>query len=141
MRFRSARLVLSASLMLVALSFYFVDDNLSQRRPDVIELSYSKQYIVERVPFVSLFSGKALSYLRVTNQDSPEYIYRSPLYPTRLLKMQVSEVEGRVSIPNVEFLISEKKFIFHSQRWEEYWMNRFVSNTSYAVEPLSESGE
>ncbi len=107
-RFRSARLVLSASLMLVALSFYFVDDNLSQRRPHVIELSYSKQYIVERVPFVSLFSGKALSYLRVTNQDAPEYIYRSSLYPTELLKMQISEVEGKVSIPNVEFLTSEK---------------------------------
>lgn len=141
MRFRIACLVLLASLILGALSFYSVVDNLSQRRPDVIELSYSKQYIVERVPFTTLLSGEALSYIRVTDQDAPEYIYRSPLYPTRLLEMQVSEVKGEVSIPNVEFLTSEKKFIFHSQRWEDYWMNRFVSNTSYAVEPLSGSGE
>ena len=127
--------------MLGALSFYSFVDNLSQRRPDVVELSYSKQYIVERVPFISLFSGEALSYLRVTDQDAPEYIYRSPLYPTRLLEMQVSEVKGALSIPNVEFLTSEKKFVFHSQRWEDHWMNRFVSNTPYAVEPLSKSEE
>ncbi|MGF6150710.1 hypothetical protein [Pseudomonas fluorescens] len=141
MRFRITCLILLAALVVGALSFYSFVDNLSQRRPDVIELSYSRQYIVERVPFTSLFFGEALSYLRVTDQDSPSYIYRSPLYPTRLLDMQVSEGDGKLSIPSVEFLTSEKKFVFHSQHWEDYWMNRFVSNTSYSVETLSGSGK
>ncbi|PAU55484.1 hypothetical protein BZL43_18430 [Pseudomonas sp. PICF141] len=132
-------LMLLMSLMVGVLSFYSFVDNLSQRRPDIIELSYSRQYIVERVPFPSLFSGEALSYLRITDQDAPKYTYRSPLYPTRLLEMQVNEATGKLSIPNVEFLTSEKKFIFHAQRWEDYRMNYFVSNTPYVVEPSSES--
>lgn len=130
---------LLASLVIGAISFYLFVDNLSQRRPDVIELSDSRQYIVERVPFPSLLSGEALSYLRITDQDAPQHVYRSPLYPTTLLKVHVNESKGKVSIPNVEFLTSEKKFIFHAQHWVGYKMNEFVSNTPYVVEPLNEN--
>lgn len=93
MPLRIAGLVLSATLMFGVLSFYSFIDNLSVRRPAVIELSDSRQYIVERVDFPSLFFGEDFSYLRVTDQDAPKYIYRSPLYPTRLLLLQINEGE------------------------------------------------
>lgn len=139
MRFRIACMVLLASLTIGALSVYLFVDNLSVRRPDVIELTDSRQFIVERVPFPSLFFGEDLSYLRVTDQDAPKYIYRSPLYPTKLLTMQLNESKRKVSVPNIDFLIVEKKFVFHAHRWVDYTMNHFVSNTPYVVESLNES--
>lgn len=138
MPLRIAGLVLSATLIFGALSFYSFIDNLSVRRPAVIELSDSRQYIVERVDFPSLFFGEDFSYLRVTDQDAPKYIYRSPLYPTRLLLLQVNEGEGRVSVPNIDFLTAEKIFVFHDRRWMDHAMNYFVSNTPYVVESLGE---
>ena len=138
MRLKTAGLILSATLIIGALWFYLFVDNLSVRRPDVIELTDSRQYIVERVHFPSFFFGEDLSYLRIVDQDAPKYIYRSPLYPTRLLVLQVKESKGRVSVPNIEFLTTEKMFVFHDRRWEDRAMNYFVSNTSYVVESLSE---
>lgn len=141
MRLKIAFIILLTSLMVGLLALYSIVDNLSQRRPDVVELSPSRQYIVERVPFDFSFFGESLSYLRVTDQDAPKYIYRSPLYPTRLLEMRVNESKGKIGIPNIDFLTDRKKFIFHAQHLEEYRLNRLISNTAYSVEPLSGSGK
>lgn len=141
MRLKIACMVLLSSLLIGGVVFYFFVESLSQRRPDVIELSSSRQYIVERVPFISLFFTEPLSYLRITDQDSPEHVYRSPLYPTRLLEMQLSEDKGALRISDFAFLTGEKRFIFYSRQWKDHWMNRFVSNAPYSIEYLDESGK
>jgi hypothetical protein len=141
MRFKLLFLTLCAFLLSAGLAFYVFVDGLSQRRPDVIELSATRQYILERVPLRVFFFGEDLAYLRVTDQDEPKIIYRSPLSPIGQLDMNLVAGPGKIGVSTVDFNTDKKYFVFHVKQWKEHWLNRFVSNTPYSVEPPVESSK
>lgn len=134
MRLKWILLAVPTVLLSAGLAFYLFVDGLSQHRPDVIELSKTRQYIVERVPLSVPFSGENLAYLRVSDQDEPSKIYRSPLYPVRQLEMKSSARPGMIGLATVDFNTTEKSFVFYGRGWKEHWLNRFVSNTAYRTE-------
>lgn len=128
-----------AVIIAALLIFYLWLDGLSVLRPDVIELSYSRQFIVERVPVNGLFAAEKMSYLRVTDQDHARDVYRSPLCPTRLLDMTVTETAERVALPHVSFYIRGKYFVLNASCWEDSWLNGFISNTVHKIKaPVGE---
>jgi len=139
MRFKPLFLVLCAIPLSAGLAFYIFLDGLSQRRPDIIELSASRQYILERVPLRVFFSEGELAYLRMTDLDEPKFIYRSPLYPIGQLDMSFVTIPGKISSSTVDFNTEKKYFVFRADQWKEHWLNRFVSNTPYSIEPPVES--
>lgn len=134
-----ASCVALAVIIAALLTFYLWLDGLSVLRPDVIELSYSRQFIVERVPVNVLFPAEKMSYLRVTDQDHARDVYRSPLCPTRLLDMTVTETVERVGLPHVSFYIKGKYFVLDASCWEDSWLNGFISNTVHKIKvPVGE---
>lgn len=106
--------------------FWVVLDTLPLRRPDVIALSPSRQFIVERVPVNGLLTAENLSYLRITDQDAPGKTKRSPLYPTQLLVMNVDETPEEVVIGKVHFNIKGEFFVLDNDVWSSNWLSRFI---------------
>lgn len=120
---------------------YVFLDGLSQRSPDVIELSATRQYVLERVPLRLIPFDNNLAFLRVTDLNEPRKIYRSPLFEIKEIDMGQAFGSRRIGTPVLEFSVEKKVFIIHSTYWGEHWLNRFVANAPYSVEPIVESGK
>lgn len=87
-----------------------------------------------------LLTSEDLSYLRITDQDAPGNTKRSPLYPTRLLEMNVDETPEEVVVGKVHFNIKGAFFVLDNAVWSSNWLSRFIlSSPSNAV--LSEGEE
>jgi hypothetical protein len=126
MRWKLACFSLVALLLGAVGVFWVVLDTLPLRRPDVIALSPSRQFIVERVPVKGLLTAEDVSYLRITNQDAPGKAKRSPLYPTQLLAMNVDETPEEVVIGRVHFNIKGEFFVLDNDLWSSNWLSRFI---------------
>ncbi|RIJ12356.1 hypothetical protein DXT77_05010 [Pseudomonas sp. 91RF] len=127
-------------LSAVIVPYIFVD-GLSQRSPDVIDLSATRQYVLERVPFRLFPFDDNLAFLRVTDLNEPRKIYRSPLFEIKEIDMEQAFGSGRIGTPFLEFSVEKKSFVIHSTYLREHWLNRFVANAPYSVEPIVESGK
>ncbi|MHC8369319.1 hypothetical protein ACYZT2_00530 [Pseudomonas sp. MDT1-85] len=136
MRWKLACFAIVALLLGALGVFWFVLDTLPLRRPDVIALSPSRQFIVERVSVKGLLTAEDVSYLRITDQDAPGKIKRSPLYPTKMLAMNVDETPEEVVVGKVHFNIKGKFFVLENDTWSNNWLSRFIlSSPSNAVSP------
>lgn len=120
---------------------YLFVDGLSQRSPDAIELNATRQYVLERVPLRLFTLDDDLAFLRVTDLNEPRKIYRSPLFPIEAFDMKQAFDFGRLGTAFLEFDSENKSFVFHSEHPGEHWLNRFVANVPYSVQPTSESGK
>ncbi|WP_192562871.1 hypothetical protein [Pseudomonas gozinkensis] len=127
-------------LSAVIVPYIFVD-GLSQRSPDIIELSATRQYVLERVPLRLFPFDDNLAFLRVTDLNEPRKIYRSPLFEIKEIDMGQAFGSRRIGTPFLEFSVEKKIFIIHSVYRGEHWLNRFVANAPYSVEPVVESGK
>ncbi|MCG3663178.1 hypothetical protein L5F37_07190 [Aliarcobacter butzleri] len=96
--------------------------------------SKSGRYLMENVHVNGILVGfEKLGYLRITDKEIPEAVFRSPLYDLQSLDMQSYEDNLTVGIVWVDFLKIEQSFIIASPNWSEHWLNIFISNTPYEV--------
>ncbi|MCF5167024.1 hypothetical protein GIW45_23885 [Pseudomonas congelans] len=141
MRSKLIGLTISAFLFSVGVSFYTFVDGLSQRSPDEIHLSVTRQYILEKVYLRLFFVDCDLAFVRVTDLNEPRKIYRSPLFFGGEFDVKELFISGRLGTSFLEFSAEKKSFIFHSKQLRDSWLNRFVANTPYSVESTVRGGE
>ncbi|RON03971.1 hypothetical protein [Pseudomonas brassicacearum] len=141
MRLKMICFAIFVFLLSAGVAPYIFVDGLSQRSPDVVKISATRQYVVERVPLRLFPFDENLAFLRVTDLNEPRKIYRSPLFEIEEADMRKTFDSGRIGTSFLEFSIERKSFIFHSEYLRDYWLNRFVANAPYSVESIVESGK
>jgi hypothetical protein len=103
---------------------------------DVSIITPGGGYLVENVPLARVLSPTgSMAYMRITDLNNRENVFRSPLYLVQSLDMRMEEDDGTLRIVWVEFDKKEKRFTLAIPEWREYWLNSFISNTPYVVIP------
>lgn len=127
---------LLAFLILSALCFVILIQDIQSRRADTVVISPSGQFLIENIPVNGvLMPWGGMSYLRITNIENPANSYRTPLYETQYLDMRAHENVNTVGIYWIDFSTSEKTFEISIPSWKDHWLNIFVSNTPYTALP------
>lgn len=98
---------------------------------DVSVESPSGRYVMQNVPVEKIFMLGGMAYLRVTDRQNPQKVYRTPLYDMQSLDMRPFENEQRVGISWIDFDQQAKTFTISMPQWKESWLNVFISNTPY----------
>jgi len=98
---------------------------------DVSVESPSGRYVMQNVPVEKIFMLGGMAYLRVTDRQNPQKVYRTPLYDMQSLDMRPFENEKRVGISWIDFDQQAKTFTISMPQWKESWLNVFISNTPY----------
>ncbi|PMZ80148.1 hypothetical protein [Pseudomonas sp. FW306-02-H05-AB] len=130
---KQPRTLIAGLMVLVAwfvLIFYFVKAMLGYPASSMI-VSPSGRYIFENVHVGRVLTLGGMAYLRVTDRESPEKVYRTPLYSTQLLDMRSVEDDKTVGIAWMYFNKKERTFDIAMPKWEWHWLNIFISNTPY----------
>ncbi|MBV1809864.1 hypothetical protein [Pseudomonas viridiflava] len=99
---------------------------------DVSILSPSGRYEIQNVPVGKVLMFGGMAYLKIIDKESPEAVYRSPLYELQSLDMRAFESENKVSIYWISFDRGKKAFTISMPEWKENLFNVFISNTPYA---------
>ncbi|MEO8646595.1 MAG: hypothetical protein ABI447_34925 [Pseudomonas sp.] len=103
------------------------------RASDVSKMSPSGQYLIESVPASSLLTPRDSVYLRFTDLNNPDQVYRTPLFSELELDMSSDEDEKTVGVVFITLDKSSKKFKLELSSPRPSLFNIFVSNTPYEV--------
>lgn len=123
----SATLLLPAALMLV---FFGAVHTILNRDAEVSIHSPSGRFILQSVP---LASWSDLAYLRVTDTQAPQGVFRTPLYSKQYTDMRPHEDEKTVGTYWIDFDKQEQTFEIGIPEWRDSWLNIFISNTPYRI--------
>lgn len=103
---------------------------------DVSFSSPSGQYVIESVPLSGLLSPSGgMAYLRIINKEHPGRPYRTPLYSIQSLDMRSFENTDTVGVRWVLLDKREPRYRISIPQWRPHWLDQFISNTPYEVEP------
>ena len=123
-------------LIIFALCFANLIQDIQSHHADTIVISPSGRFLIESVPVNGvIMPWGGMSYLRITDIENPISSYRTPLYETQHLDMRAHEDANTVGIYWIDFSKSENTFEISIPSWENHWLNTFVSNTPYTVLP------
>jgi hypothetical protein len=89
--------------------------------------------LIESVPASSLLTPRDFVYLRFTDLNNPNQVYRTPLFSELELDMRADEDEKTVGVVFIEFDKSSKAFTLGLSSPKKHWLNFFISNTPYRV--------
>lgn len=126
--FVSATLMLIAVLLAVA--FLRLEPADFHREAQVSIPSPSNRFILQSVP---LASWSDLAYLRVTDTQPPQDVFRTPLYNKQYTDMRPHEDEKTVGTYWIDFNKHEQTFEIGIPEWQDSWLNMFISNTPYRI--------
>lgn len=98
---------------------------------DVSVESPSGRYVMQNVPVEKIFRLGGMAYLRVTDKQDPQKVYRTPLYDMQSLDMRPFENDNKIGISWIDLDKQAKIFTISMPQWEESWLNIFISNTPY----------
>lgn len=94
-------------------------------------VSPSGRYIIENVRVGRIVTLGGMAYMKVTDREHPQEVYRTPLYSTQSLDMRPVENDKMVGVSWMYFNKNEKTFDIAMPQWEWHWLNLFISNTPY----------
>lgn len=102
----------------------------------ISEVSPLGGYLIENVPIGGMLAPLGgLAYLRIIDRQSPDQVFRSPLYLRQSVDMRVTEDERGLGVTWVVFDKRRRRFILSIPQWRPDWRNTFISNTPYEVMP------
>ena len=117
-------------IVFISVLFLFVKTMLGYPASSMI-VSPSGRYIIENVRVGRIVTLGGMAYLRVTDREHPQKVYRTPLYSTQSLDMRPVENDKMVGISWIYFNKNEQTFDMAMPQWEWHWLNLFISNTPY----------
>lgn len=120
-------LLLPTALMLVLFGAVYTTLN---RDAEVSIHSPSGRFILQSVP---LASWSDLAYLRITDTQAPQGVFRTPLYSKQYTDMRPHEDSRVVGTYWIDFDKHEQTFEIGIPVWQDSWLNIFISNTPYRV--------
>ena len=126
--FISATLILI--VVLLAVAFLRLEPADLHREAQVSIPSPSNRFILQSVP---LASWSDLAYLRVTDTQAPQGVFRTPLYSKQYTDMRPHEDEKTVGTYWIDFDKQEQTFEIGIPEWRDSWLNIFISNTPYRI--------
>ncbi|WP_347928368.1 hypothetical protein [Pseudomonas helvetica] len=128
-------LVYAAALMIsLVIAIAIIVIGILTRVPDVSKLSPSGRYLIASVPASSLLTPRDAVYLRFTDRDHPDQVYRTPLFSDVSLDMGAFEDAQTVGVVFIDFDKQGKKFTLGLSNPREHWLDFFISNTPYEIE-------
>lgn len=93
-------------------------------------------YLIESVPVNGVLAPLGgLSYLRITDRQNPDQVFRSPLYLRQSVDIRVTEDAQSLGVTWIEFDKRQRRFTLSVPQWRPDWRNTFISNTPYDVVP------
>jgi hypothetical protein len=117
-------------VVFISVLFFVVKAMLGYPASSMI-VSPSGRYIIENVRVGRIVTLGGMAYLRVTDREHPQKVYRTPLYSTQSLDMRPVENDKMVGISWMYFNKNEQTFDIAMPQWEWHWLNLFISNTPY----------
>lgn len=135
MSLKIKRILWAAGTLLILVGMFGVQiSGLHNRQASSSVTSESGRYLIENVPVDgALVAFEDLAYLRITDKDAPDTVFRSPLYSQQSLDMRSYEDNVTVGIVWIDFLKLNQSFSIRVPDWKERWLNNFISNTPYEV--------
>ncbi|MHC8303378.1 hypothetical protein [Pseudomonas sp. PB3P13] len=126
---------LFVGLLVVAIGLFGVALNNLFKRPASSSLvSESGNYFIENVPVRGwLVPFDDLAYLRITDKQDSNAVFRSPLYPRSAVDMSTHEDDVIVGIVWIDFYKRDQHFGIRVPEWKSHWLNSFISNTSFEI--------
>ncbi len=126
---------LFVGLLVVAIGLFGVAlNNLFKRPASSSVVSESGNYLIENVPVRGwLVPFDDLAYLRITDRQDSNAVFRSPLYPRSAVDMSTHEDDVIVGIVWIDFYKRDQHFGIRVPEWKSHWLNSFISNTSYEI--------
>ncbi len=126
---------LFVGLLVVAIGLFGVAlNNLFKRPASSSVVSESGNYLIENVPVRGwLVPFDDLAYLRITDKQDSNAVFRSPLYPRSAVDMSTHEDDVIVGIVWIDFYKRDQHFGIRVPEWKSHWLNSFISNTSYEI--------
>ena len=118
-----------ALVVSLAVAIAIVVNGVLTRSPDVSKKSPSGQYLIESVPASSLLTPRDAVYLRFTDRDHPDQVYRTPLFSELSLDMRAKEDAQTVGVVFIELDKASKKFTLALSNPRRHWLDFFISNT------------
>jgi hypothetical protein len=127
--------VFFAGLLVLAITFFGVAlNNLLKRPASSSVVSESGNYQIENVPVRGwLVPFDDLAYLRITDKQDSNAVFRSPLYPRSAVDMGTHEDDVIVGIVWIDFYKRDQHFGIRVPEWKPHWLNSFISNTPYDI--------
>ncbi|MCP1473508.1 hypothetical protein ABIA54_002406 [Pseudomonas sp. EB276 TE3739] len=127
--------VFFAGLLVLAITFFGVAlNNLLKRPASSSVVSESGNYLIENVPVGGwLVPFDDLAYLRITDKQDSNAVFRSPLYPRSAVDMGTHEDDVIVGIVWIDFYKRDQHFGMRVPEWKPHWLNSFISNTPYDI--------
>ncbi|WP_339452939.1 hypothetical protein [Pseudomonas sp. EA_5y_Pfl2_R50] len=127
--------VFFAGLLVLAITFFGVAlNNLLKRPASSSVVSESGNYLIENVPVRGwLVPFDDLAYLRITDKQDSNAVFRSPLYPRSAVDMGTHEDDVIVGIVWIDFYKRDQHFGIRVPEWKPHWLNSFISNTPYDI--------
>jgi hypothetical protein len=127
--------VFFAGLLVLAITFFGVALNDLLKRPASSSVvSESGNYLIENVPVGGwLVPFDDLAYLRITDKQDSNAVFRSPLYPRSAVDMGTHEDDVIVGIVWIDFYKRDQHFGMRVPEWKPHWLNSFISNTPYDI--------
>jgi hypothetical protein len=113
--------------------FYLVIYNINREASDSF-LSRSGQYRIECVDVLFPFFYDRYVYFRFTELANPFRIYRSPVVKYNI-DLSSFESSKQVGVVWLGFDKETHRFTLGYPQWRESWINVFISNTPYTVQP------
>lgn len=123
----SVTLLLPTALVLVFFGAAYVAIN---RDAQISIRSPSGRFILQSVP---LAPWSDLAYLRITDTQNPQSVFRTPLYDKQYTDMRPHEDEWTVGTYWIDFDKQERTFEIGVPEWRDSWLNGFISNTPYWI--------
>ncbi|MDI3353513.1 hypothetical protein MO767_03835 [Pseudomonas sp. UYIF39] len=124
---------LAALLVSLIIAVAIILAGIVGRASDVSKKSPSGQYLIESVPASSLLTPRDSVYLRFTDLNNPDQVYRTPLFSELELDMSADEDEKTVGVVFITLDKSSKKFKLELSSPRTSLLNIFISNTPYKV--------
>jgi hypothetical protein len=128
--FRSLYCVIA---LMFGLIFCLVKYNIDREASDSF-LSRSGKYRIECVDVLFPYVYNRYVYFRFTEVASPARVYRSPVVRYNI-DLSSFENSKQVGVVWLEFEKETHRFTLSYPQWHESWINVFISNTPYTVQP------
>jgi hypothetical protein len=97
-------------------------------------LSGSGKYRIECVDVLFLYFYSQYSYFRFTEVSKPVRVCRSPVVRDNI-DLSSFEDSKQVEVVWLDFEKDTHRFTLGYPQWRESWINVFISNTPYTVQP------
>lgn len=113
--------------------FYMVIFNINREASESF-LSGSGRYRIECVDVLFLYFYSQYAYFRFTEVSKPVRVYRSRVVRDNI-DLSSFEDSKQVGVVWLDFEKDTHRFTLGYPQWRESWINLFISNTPYTVQP------